>query len=111
MNAEKYFSVENGREVMLGKLYDLKAAIGFAEKNTEAKEIFAYTQEDELIGCVWNRERDSCSNKIIRGAEWKIKKPESRRKKFSSRRDLRWTAQEGLWSAIHPTLKNFQGRG
>ena len=47
--------MENGREVMLGKLYDLKAAIDFAEKNAEAKEIFAYTQEDELIGCVWSR--------------------------------------------------------
>lgn len=64
MNSGKYFSVENGREVMLGKLYNLKAAIDFAEKNTEAKEIFAYTQEDELIGCVWSRERESCSNKI-----------------------------------------------
>lgn len=50
MNSGKYFSVENGREVMLGKLYDLKVAIDFAEKNAEAKEIFAYTQEDELIG-------------------------------------------------------------
>ena len=48
MNPEKYFSVENGKEVMLGKLYDLKAAIDFAEKNTGAKEIFAYTQDDEL---------------------------------------------------------------
>ncbi len=65
MNSGKYFSVENGREVMLGKLYDLKAAIDCAEKNTEAKEIFAYTQEDELIGCVWSRGRESCSNKII----------------------------------------------
>lgn len=50
---------------MLGKSYDLKVAIDFAEKNTEAKEIFAYTQEDELIGCVWSRERVSCSNKIM----------------------------------------------
>lgn len=58
MNPEKYFSVENGREVMLGKLYDLKAAVDFAEKNIEAKEIFAYTQDDELIGCVWSRGRE-----------------------------------------------------
>lgn len=58
MNSEKYFSVENGKEVMLGKLYDLKAAIEFAEGNTEAKEIFAYTQDDELIGCVWSRGRE-----------------------------------------------------
>lgn len=58
MNPEKYFSVENGKEVMLGKLYDLKAAVDFAEKNTEAKEIFAYTQGDELIGCVWSRGRE-----------------------------------------------------
>lgn len=58
MNPEKYFSVENGREVMLGKLQDLKAAVDFAEKNTEAKEIFAYTQDDELIGCVWSRGRE-----------------------------------------------------
>ncbi|MDE7327906.1 MAG: hypothetical protein K2N63_16790 [Lachnospiraceae bacterium] len=65
MNAGKYYSVENGKEVMLGKLYDLKAAIDFAEKNTEAKEIFAYTQEDELIGCVWSRGKELCSNKII----------------------------------------------
>ena len=27
MNLEKYFSVENGRDIMLNKLYDLKAAI------------------------------------------------------------------------------------
>lgn len=58
MNSGKYFSVENGREVMLGKLYDLKAAVDFAEKNTKAKEIFAYTQDDELIGCVWSRGRE-----------------------------------------------------
>lgn len=58
MNPEKYFSVENGREVMLGKLYDLKAAVDYAEKNTEAKEIFAYTQDGELIGCVWSRGRE-----------------------------------------------------
>lgn len=58
MNPEKYFSVENGKEVMLGKLYDLKAAVDFAEKNAEAKEIFAYTQDDELIGCVWSRGRE-----------------------------------------------------
>ncbi len=58
MNTVNYFSVENGREVMLGKLYDLKAAIDFAERNAEAKEIFAYTQDDELIGCVWSREME-----------------------------------------------------
>lgn len=58
MNLEKYFSVENGRDIMLDKLYDLKAAVDFAEKNTEAKEIFAYTQDDELIGCVWSRGRE-----------------------------------------------------
>ncbi len=58
MNPEKYFFVENGREVMLGKLYDLKAAIDFAEKNTEAKELFDYTKNDELIGCVWSRGRE-----------------------------------------------------
>lgn len=58
MNPEKYFSVENGKEVMLGKLYDLKVAVDFAEKNTKAKEIFAYTQDDELIGCVWSRGRE-----------------------------------------------------
>ena len=58
MNPEKYFSVENGKEVMLGKLYDLKAAVDFAEKNAETKEIFAYTQDDELIGCVWSRGRE-----------------------------------------------------
>lgn len=58
MNPVNYFSVENGREVMLGKLYELKAAIDFAEKNAEAKEIFAYTQDDELIGCVWSREME-----------------------------------------------------
>lgn len=38
MNPEKYFSVENGREVMLGKLYDLKAAVDFAEKNRKKAE-------------------------------------------------------------------------
>lgn len=58
MNPEKYFSVKNGKEVMLGRLYDLKAAVDFAEKNTEAKEIFVYTQDDELIGCVWSRGRE-----------------------------------------------------
>lgn len=58
MNPVKYFSVENGREIMLNKLYDLKAAIDFAEGNAEAKEIFAYTQDDELIGCVWSREME-----------------------------------------------------
>lgn len=58
MNLPKYFSVENGRDIMLGKLYDLKAAVDFAKKNTEAKEIFAYTQDDELIGCVWSRGRE-----------------------------------------------------
>ncbi len=56
--SRKYFSVENGRDIMLGKLYDLKAAVDFAEMNTEAKEIFAYTQDDELIGCVWSRGRE-----------------------------------------------------
>lgn len=55
MNLEKYFSVENGRDIMLNKLYDLKAAIDFAKENAGAKEIFAYTQDDELIGCVWSR--------------------------------------------------------
>lgn len=44
MNLEQYFSVENGRDIILNKLYDLKAAIDFAEGNAEAKEIFAYTQ-------------------------------------------------------------------
>lgn len=58
MNPGKYFSVENGREIMINKLYDLKAAIDFAERNAEAKEIFAYTQDDELIGCVWSREME-----------------------------------------------------
>lgn len=46
MNSRKYFSVENGREVMPGKLYDLKVAIDFAERTIEAKEIFVYTQGD-----------------------------------------------------------------
>ena len=55
MKPPKYFSVENGRDIMLNKLYDLKAAIEFAEENAGAKEIFAYTQDDELIGCVWSR--------------------------------------------------------
>ena len=58
MNPEKYFSVENGWEIMLDKLYDLKAAIDFAVRNSEVKEIFAYTQDDELIGCVWSREME-----------------------------------------------------
>ena len=58
MNPPKYFSVENGRDIMINKLYDLKAAIGFAEGNAEAKEIFAYTQDDELIGCVWSRKME-----------------------------------------------------
>lgn len=50
--------MENGREIMLNKLYDLKAAIDFAEGNAEAKEIFAYTQDNELIGCIWSREME-----------------------------------------------------
>lgn len=58
MNLEQYFSVENGRDIILNKLYDLKAAIDFAEGNAEAKEIFAYTQDHELIGCVWSRGRE-----------------------------------------------------
>ena len=58
MNLEQYFSVENGRDIILNKLYDLKAAIDFAEGNAEAKEIFAYTQDDELIGCVRSRGRE-----------------------------------------------------
>ena len=58
MTLEQYFSVENGRDIILNKLYDLKAAIDFAEGNAEAKEIFAYTQDDELIGCVWSRGRE-----------------------------------------------------
>ena len=61
MNLENYFSVKNGREVMLDKSYDLKTAIDSAKKNPEAKEVFAYTQDDELIGCVWSRGAESCS--------------------------------------------------
>lgn len=50
---------------MLDKFYGLKIAVDFVEKKTEEKEIFAYTQEDELIGCVWSRGRESCSNKLL----------------------------------------------
>ncbi len=55
MKQENYFSVENGREIMLDRFHDLQEAIGFAERNAEAEEIFAFTQGHELAGCVWSR--------------------------------------------------------
>ena len=64
MNQEKYFSVENGRDVMIDRFHDQRAAIDFAERNSKAKEIFAYTKNDELIGCVWSRKEEQVQHKI-----------------------------------------------
>lgn len=53
---EVSYTIEDGREHILEKVYDRKEAIHFAETNLKAKAVFAFDKEDELLGCIWSRQ-------------------------------------------------------
>lgn len=50
-----YYTVEDGKENCLDKKYSKDEAIQSCKEHGDAKEVFEFNDNDELIGCVYKK--------------------------------------------------------
>ncbi len=50
-----YYTIEDGKENCIEKIFDKNKAIQYAKENQNAKEVFEFNEHDELIGCIWSK--------------------------------------------------------